>query len=93
MSSKGMRIISQKTTKVAAIGHKNMRIADKAQTKMTIDMRIISKKTTKVAAIGHKNMRIADKAQTKMPIDILNKLAKSTKAFIKKNGIAKIVTK
>ena len=56
-------------------------------------MRIISQKTTKTAALGHKNMRIADIAQIKMPIDIYNKLAKSTKAFIKKNGIAKIVTK
>ena len=29
MSSKGMRIVSQKTTKVAAIGHINMIITDK----------------------------------------------------------------
>ena len=47
MSSKGMRIISQKTTKTAALGHKNMRIADIAQIKMPIDIYNKLAKSTK----------------------------------------------
>ena len=37
MSSKGMRIVSQKTTKVTAIGHINMIIIDKIKIIMAIE--------------------------------------------------------
>ena len=61
MSSKGMRIIYQKTTKTTVIGHKNMRIADKAQIKMPIEGAIKPSKSTKAIIIKYGIAKIVTK--------------------------------